>query len=476
MSAPAVSAALDRLVQVGRAGGLDARTARDEGAAVAATVAQSTPDAPGPWAQAVGVPAATTTQFFEQAMRARRWRATPTDGLVALLGTDPTHAHRYATAMIEVAWAAAMLGSGGTAAARAAQAVAVAQLQAVGAQIAPVTSAAEPAGPPFPSLTRAGDALLAPLAPVPDVPLTPPSAPTLPADTAPTATPDDPPALTVEDLLDELDALVGLDDVKDEVHRQVALLRVAQLREAAGMKPPTVSRHMVFVGNPGTGKTTVARLVCRIYAAMGLLAGGHLVETDRSDLVAGYMGQTAIKTTEVLDRALGGLLLIDEAYALAGDAYGAEAVATLVKAMEDHRDDLVVVVAGYPAPMAEFLATTNPGLRDRFRLTLAFEDYDDDQLTAILESMATAADYTLTDSFREGFNRELARVDRADGFSNARWVRNVFESAVAAHAWRLADVPDPTADQLRELVGQDLLDPDDHAPVEPPTPVGGGAP
>jgi hypothetical protein len=218
----------------------------------------------------------------------------------------------------------------------------------------------------------------------------------------------------------------------------------------------------------------VARLVCRIYAAMGLLAGGHLVETDRSGLVAGYLGQTALKTTEVLERALGGMLLIDEAYALAGDAYGAEAVATLVKAMEDHREDLVVVVAGYPTPMAHFLATTNPGLRDRFRLTLAFEDYDDDELTAILTSMAADADYTLTDSFCAGFARELAQVDRGDGFSNARWVRNLFESAVAAHAWRLDDVPHPTADQLRELVEEDLLD-RDAVPVGHRTDVDGGA-
>ncbi len=435
-----VAAALDRLVRVGGAGGLAAAAVREEGAAVAATVAESTPDAPAAWARAVGAPAGATV-FFEHAMRARRWRAAPTDGLVALLGTDPLHAQRYAMALVDLAAAAAVLGSAGPPSARAAEALSRAQLGAVGTTPPPVLT-------PATTLAPTGEGS--------------------------TGSPDAPPSPTVEKLLDELDGLVGLDDVKDEVHRQVALLRVAQLRAAAGMKAPTVSRHMVFVGNPGTGKTTVARLVCRIYAAMGLLAGGHLVETDRSDLVAGYMGQTAIKTTEVLDRALGGLLLIDEAYALAGDAYGAEAVTTLVKAMEDHRDDLVVVVAGYPAPMAEFLATTNPGLRDRFRLTLAFEDYDDEQLTAILESMAARADYTLTDSFREGFARELARVDRTDGFSNARWVRNLFESAVAAHAWRLADVPQPTADQLRELVGQDLLDPGDDAPAEPTT-VGGGA-
>ena len=156
---------------------------------------------------------------------------------------------------------------------------------------------------------------------------------------------------------------------------------------STGLKSTTITRHLVFTGNPGTGKTTVARLVCGIYAALGLLSKGHLVEVDRSELVAGYLGQTAVKTSEVVAKALGGVLFIDEAYSLTGDQYGTEAVDTLVKEMEDHRDDLVVVVAGYPEPMADFVAT-NPGLASRFRTTIDFADYSDDELVAIFARMA----------------------------------------------------------------------------------------
>ena len=187
--------------------------------------------------------------------------------------------------------------------------------------------------------------------------------------------------------------------VKREIHRQVALLRVEKLRVDAGLKSPTLTRHLVFTGNPGTGKTTVARLVGGIYQALGLLSRGHLVEVDRSELVAGYLGQTATKTADVVASAAGGVLFIDEAYSLTGggpggDQYGQESVDTLVKEMEDRRDDLVVIVAGYPAPMAAFIAA-NPGLASRFRTTIDFEDYTDDELVAILEHLASGADYEL---------------------------------------------------------------------------------
>ena len=197
------------------------------------------------------------------------------------------------------------------------------------------------------------------------------------------------PPKSLEELLAELDALVGLEAVKGEIHRQVAVLKIEAKREAAGLKVPTITRHLVFVGNPGTGKTTVARLVAGIYRALGLLTKGQLVEVDRSELVAGYLGQTAMKTADVVKSAVGGVLFIDEAYSLAGDQYGTEAVDTLVKEMEDRRHDLVVIVAGYPAPMAFFIAQ-NPGLASRFRTTIEFADYTDDELVGIFRVLAEA--------------------------------------------------------------------------------------
>ena len=224
----------------------------------------------------------------------------------------------------------------------------------------------------------------------------------------------EPPPKSLEELLAELDALVGLEAVKGEIHRQVAVLKIEAKREAAGLKVPTITRHLVFVGNPGTGKTTVARLVAGIYRALGLLTKGQLVEVDRSELVAGYLGQTAMKTADVVKSAVGGVLFIDEAYSLAGDQYGTEAVDTLVKEMEDRRDDLVVIVAGYPAPMAFFIAQ-NPGLASRFRTTIEFADYSDDELVGIFRVLAEAADYDITDDVEERFREMLeGHPPRAD--------------------------------------------------------------
>jgi hypothetical protein len=286
------------------------------------------------------------------------------------------------------------------------------------------------------------------------------------------AEPEKPPEKTLEELLAELDALTGLDSVKGEIRRQAQLLRVEKLRAQAGLRSATITRHLVFNGNPGTGKTTVARLVAGIYRALGLLSKGHLVEVDRSELVAGYLGQTATKTAEVVAGAIGGVLFIDEAYSLAGDQYGTEAIDTLVKEMEDHRDDLVVIVAGYPGPMAGFIAA-NPGLSSRFRTTIGFADYTDDELAQIFARLATDADYAPTDAALAKFRELLPMQPRGEGFGNGRFSRNTLEAAIGHQAWRLRDVAEPTVDQLRELLPDDLVDerPDREAEAQLGVPV-----
>jgi hypothetical protein len=270
--------------------------------------------------------------------------------------------------------------------------------------------------------------------------------------------PELPPERPIEDLLAELDALVGLDHVKEEVRRLTSLLRIQEMRAARDLPTIETSKHLVFSGNPGTGKTTVARLLSQIFRSLGVVTRGHLIETDRSGLVAGFVGQTATQTRKVMDSALGGTLLIDEAYALARGGendFGLEAVDTLVKFMEDHRDDLSVVAAGYPTEMQE-LIDSNPGLKSRFTRTVHFPDYDTDELVAIFELISANKEYHLDETGTARLKTVIEAEPRGRGFGNGRFVRNVFEAAVGHHALRLAEIDELSDEQLTTLTGDDI--------------------
>jgi adenylate kinase family enzyme len=485
MSAMTLADALAALEAAAREASVDPAVARHEGEALSATVAERSKGAFVDWSEETGG-GRSAEDFQDAASRGRRFRVGPTPTMSQLSVSRSVHAPAYAKALSDVAFAACSLGEETPRVVGNAAMASAAQLGEAPPAPTPATGVREPVpgvgshllsqvmdqlGQVQRKLTNLDLADVAPGTPgafplgVPEqVTQEPTEAPEEPTQVAPAEPPEEeaegaaepePPPKTVDELLAELDALVGLTAVKAEIHRQAAVLRVEGLRKEAGLAAPTITRHMIFNGNPGTGKTTVARLVAGIYRALGLLSKGQLVEVDRSELVAGYLGQTAMKTAEVVKSAEGGVLFIDEAYSLSGDQYGTEAIDTLVKEMEDKRDDLVVIVAGYPVPMAVFIAQ-NPGLESRFRTHIDFADYTDDELVQIFEVMAKSAEYDVDDAVLDRLRELLGAVQRGPTFGNARYVRNVLEAAIGRHAWRLREVQEPTVEELRKLAPEDF--------------------
>ena len=261
--------------------------------------------------------------------------------------------------------------------------------------------------------------------------------------------------------MEELHELIGLSTVKHDVEELISLAKVRKMREEKGMKSAPVSLHLVFSGNPGTGKTTVARILAKLYKEIGILSKGQLVETDRSGLVAGYVGQTAIKTAAKIQEAMGGVLFIDEAYTLnqEGENFGQEAIDTILKAMEDKRDEFIVIVAGYTELMKAFVES-NPGLRSRFNKFFEFPDYTVEELQQIFKLQCDKYQYKLTEEAETAVKNEIVRLESCKGenFANAREIRNLFEKIITNQAARVADLEEIDEETLTTITADDLKD------------------
>lgn len=268
-------------------------------------------------------------------------------------------------------------------------------------------------------------------------------------------------ARTLKDLLDELNALAGLEAVKNKVQDLIVYQKVQKMRREKNLHSAKNTLHLAFTGNPGTGKTTVARIVGRIYKQIGLLSKGHFVEVSRTDLIAGYQGQTALKVKKVIEQAKGGVLFIDEAYSITendhSDSYGRECLTELTKALEDYRDDLVVIVAGYTEPMERFFES-NPGLKSRFNTFIEFPDYEVDELEKILFSMCENNDYALDENACVLIHEYLEEcVAEKDGnFANGRLVRNLYDDLVMNHARRVVNIVSPAKEDLYTIMRDDF--------------------
>ena len=266
---------------------------------------------------------------------------------------------------------------------------------------------------------------------------------------------------SLEELLDELNNLIGLKNVKSKVNDLIAFHKVQQLRKKAELPIPRHTMHMAFTGNPGTGKTTVARIVGRMYKQLGLLSKGHFIEVSRTDLIAGYQGQTALKVKKVIDKAIGGVLFIDEAYSITenehSDSYGRECLTELTKALEDYRNDLVVIVAGYTEPMRNFF-NSNPGLKSRFNTFIEFDNYNVEELIEILNSMCKKDEYILTEDVSMDIQKHLNEIlsTNINQFANGRFMRNIYEDMIINHAKRVISITNPTKKQLQEFISDDI--------------------